>query len=266
MSFVSCPQKNRNKRLDQDYSNRFIAPLLASALEKGQTVNFLTLPAQEWAHERSIVERFPENRFCFWGCENNPSIHSMATSVAEQLSNDYGGRATFNMTHQHGHLSDALIRSPQTGIPSDHHFDIIYADYLGYICPSVMNDINAILSKDINSGPRSVLMLTLGLKSRNSVYFCADLIRKWEHTPSFKDIQVDDDHMWKRVDKNTYSPNTKNILKALALEIRQMAETNSSNKAGYFYIHSPHIYYGSRNYGNRAPQIPMGTLAFTRMF
>jgi hypothetical protein len=60
MSFVSCPQKNRNKRLDQDYSNRFIAPLLASALEKGQTVNFLTLPAQEWAHERSIVERFPE--------------------------------------------------------------------------------------------------------------------------------------------------------------------------------------------------------------
>lgn len=267
MSFVSCPEKNRNKRLDQEYSNRFIESLLNNSSDENKVVNFLSLPAQEWTHERSIVEKFPKTKFCFWGCESNPSVHSMAVSSAEQLTDQYGGRAIFQMTHNPGKLSQALIRDTQTGIPADHIFNVIYADYCGYVCPSVMNDVSAILSDPRNNGEsRSVLMLTVGLKVRNSVHFCNQLIRKWENSSSFNGIYIDDGHMHKRIDKGTYSINTLKIVKALALEIKYMAETNQTNKAGFFHIHPPHIYYGARTYGNEAPQIPMGTLAFERKF
>lgn len=267
MSFVSCPEKNRNKRLDQEYSNRFIESLLSRALEENRAINFLSLPAHEWIHERNIVEKFPENKFCFWGCESNPSIHSMAVSVAEQLTDKYGGRAIFQMTHNPGKLSEALVRATQTGIPDDHIFNVIYADYCGYVCSAIMNDMCAILSDPRNNGgSRSVLMLTVGLKVRNSVHFCNELIRKWEDSPSFNSIHIDDGHMHKRIDKGTYSINTLKIVRALALEIKYIAETNPKNKAGFFRIFDPHIYYGPRNYGNGAPQIPMGTLAFRREF
>lgn len=264
MSFVSCPQKNRNKRRDQLYLNKYFEKIFRNAANQKRSINFLTLPAQEWIHEESIVEAFPEYKFCFWGCENNETVHSLASEKAQELTDKYRGRASFKMTHNPCKLSKALIRDPRTGISVDHCFDIIYADYTGFISPRVMDDIDMVLSSPLNSGPRSVFALTVGLKARNMFYFVQELIEKWRKHPEFKKVEVDDFMFWDRVDNPQLSSTPTDSARALAMEIKQRAETNSKNRSGNFKIKDPHIYYSTRNYGNCAPQIPMGTFAWER--
>ena len=267
MSFVSCPEKNRNKRLDQEnlIVNSYMGRIFYSYAKINKTVNFLSLPAQEWIFETHIVKKFPDTKFCFWGCERDPVVHAFADVRAKELNDEYHGRATFQMTHNPGKLYQALIRGEQSGIPDDHEFDVIYADYCGYLCPSVMNDVNAILSNPKNNGGSlKTFALTLGLNSRNAIYYVEKLIFKWKDNLSFKSFKINDDHEVIKLNKGTYSEMPINLSKALPLEIKDLAETNHNNQAGFLEIHTPHIYYS--NNGEDRPSTPMGTFSFTRKF
>lgn len=224
-----------------------------------KTVNFLSLPAKEWMFEAYLAERFTDTQFCFWGCERDPVVHAFAKEAAEKLNKRYHGRATFQMTHNPGKLYQALVRSKRAGIPEDHEFDVIYADYCGYLCPSVMDDVNAILSDPRNNGGSAkIFALTFGLNSRNAIYYVEKLIFNWKDNLNFSGLKVNDDYELIKLHKSTYSEMPINLLKALALEIKYLAETNQNNKAGFLEIHTPHIYYSNN--------APMGTLSFTRKF
>lgn len=260
MSFVSCPEKNRNKRRDQNFliENSRMARKFNLYADKNKTVNFLSLPARDWIFEEHIVEEFPDTKFCFWGSERDPAEHEFAKVRAEEFNDKYHGRATFQMTLNPGKLYEALTRHKQTGIPEDHEFDVIYADYCGYLNPSVMNDINAILSNPKNNGPSQIFALTFGLNTRNSIPHVRKIISNWEFSLNFKGIEVNDDRQDIKLDKGTYSEMPVELLKALACELQHRAENNQNNKAGFLKVHTPHIYYSNNK--------PFGTIACNRAF
>jgi hypothetical protein len=260
MSFVSCPEKNRNKRSDQQFlvEDSRMARKFRFYAYKNKTVNFLSLPAKDWTFEEYIVERFPDTKFCFWGCERDPIEHAFAGVRAEEFNNKYHGRATFQMTLNPGKLYKALTRHKQTGIPEDHEFDVIYADYCGYLHSSVMDDINAILSNPKNNGPSQVFALTIGLNTRNRIDYAQEMISKWESSLNFKGIEVNDERQDIKLDKGTYSEMPVELLKALACEIQHRAENNQNNKAGFLKVRTPHIYYSNNK--------PYGTIACDRAF
>jgi hypothetical protein len=255
--------KNETKRQNDCYLNRFIAPLMYHLRDVDRAANVLSLPAARWSWEQNLANFFPNNKFNFFGCERNRIFFSMAQSLSIDLNRIYKKRVNFQMANTARDIKFALADSPTMGLKNTGPFDIVYIDHMGFPCPKKFQDIYTLYSNPKNCGSRSIFIMTLGLKLRQSKSFCEKLLCKWSKNKELmNEVHVDDDHFYQRnIDKKTYSSDIVPLVQAIALEVKFIAE-NICN-IPFIQIHNPHIYYGPTQGGKNS--VTQVSFCFTRM-
>lgn len=251
---ISWKQRT-DKRMNDLFLNKYFIPIMRSK----QEVNVLSMPAARWLWERSLIDFFPDNKFKFLGVERNPEIYSLAKSTAYQLNYQNKKRARFSMAKSVGQLGEAIKRADGTGIPEDSVFDIIYADYMGTWTRDKLDDIHAIYSNNYNCPRKSTFVMTLSLCTRNTVDFCNETVRFGQSIPDAQKVDIDDDHIHRRISKKTYSEDVFPLVQSIAAKVMAVGmEYGKLIKA-----HPPHIYYGPRGiFVNCLPQV---SFCFTRL-